>query len=111
MRKAWRKILIVSCLTLFGATLQLHARTTWESVRTERASEAKPVIRTSEIEVKTSSGAIFITTNKPVQVKVYSVLGRLISSENLAVGTNRLQLGSHGIFIVKIGDLTCKVAL
>ncbi|MBD5232032.1 MAG: T9SS type A sorting domain-containing protein [Bacteroidales bacterium] len=93
------------------AVPSLHARSTWESTRAERAAEAKQVMRSSELEVKASRGVIYVTTSRPVQVKVFSILGQLISQETIAAGTSRLQLASHGIFIVKIGDVTCKVAL
>jgi len=89
----------------------LHARATWESVRTERVSDIKHVLRTADIEVKVSKGVIYVTTTRAVQVKVFSILGQLVSQETIPAGTSRLALGAHGIFIVKIADLTCKVAL
>jgi len=74
-------------------------------------AEAKQVFRSSEIEVRAAKGAIYVTTSRPVQVKVFSILGQLVSQETIPAGTSRLALGSHGIFIVKIADVTCKVAL
>lgn len=89
----------------------VYARPTWESVRTERMSESKQVMRTSELEVRVDRGNIYVNTTRPVQVKVFSILGQLVSQENLPAGASRLRIGAHGIFIVKIADLTCKVAL
>lgn len=83
----------------------------WETVRSERLSEARVVSRTSDLEVRTASGAILVYTSRPVQVKVFSILGQLVSQENLPAGVSQLSLGTHGLFIVKIGDMTCKVAL
>lgn len=111
MKRRWHKILLLSCLAACLATPAVQARSSWESTRTERAADAKQVMRTSEVEVKVSSGVIFVTSARPVQVKVFSILGQLISQETIPAGTSRLQLGTHGIYIVKIGDLTCKVAL
>ncbi len=111
MKNFWRKIVLISGLALALSASSLHARTSWESVRTERVTEAKSVLRTTELEVKASRGQIFVTTTRPVQVKVFSILGQLVSQENIPAGTSRLALGAHGIYIVKIGDLTCKVAL
>lgn len=82
----------------------------WETVRTER-SDAKPVARDTEIEIKTARGVIIVSANHPVQVKVFTILGQLISSETVGTGTSQLQLGAHGVYIVKAGDITCKVAL
>ena len=111
MKNVWRKILLISCLAAFVAVPSLHAHSTWEAVRAERVTEAKQVLRTTDIEVRAARGVIYVTTNRQVQVKVFSILGQLVSQETIGAGTSRLQLGAHGIFIVKIGDLTCKVAL
>lgn len=111
MKNLWRKIVFISCLALMMPAVAAHARSTWESVRVERMAEAKSVLRTQDLEVKASRGQIFVTTSRPVQVRVFSILGQLVSQENLPAGTSRLVLGAHGIYIVKIGDLTCKVAL
>ena len=67
--------------------------------------------RTSEVEVRTLSGTILIYANRPVQVRVFSILGQLVSSDTVPAGVSQLTLGTHGMFIVKVGDLTCKVAL
>ena len=111
MKIDWRKILIVSGLALFMAVPELSARASWESVRGERLTEYKQVLRTTEIEVRVDRSYIYVSTTRPVQVKVFSILGTPVSQENLPAGVSRLRLGTHGIFIVKIGDLTCKVAL
>lgn len=83
----------------------------WEPVKTEQSATAKSVMKHTEFEVKATSGAIMVTANHPVQIKVFTILGRVVSSETLPQGTMRLQLPAHGVYIVKIGDLTCKVAV
>lgn len=82
----------------------------WEPIKTERP-DAKTILRETEIEIKAASGVLIITSNKPVHVKVFTILGRLVSSETLNPGRNQLQLPTHGVYIVKVGDLTCKVAV
>lgn len=82
----------------------------WETVKTERP-DAKPVARDSEIEIKTARGVIIVSSNHSVQVKVFTILGQLISSDTVGAGTSQLLLGAHGVYIVKAGDITCKVAL
>lgn len=77
----------------------------------ERLGEGKVVSRTSEIEVRTLRGTILVYTSRPTQVKVFSILGQLVSQESLPAGVSQLSLNTHGLFIVKIGDMTCKVAL
>lgn len=82
----------------------------WEIIKEERI-DAKSVVRETELEIKSASGIIIINTNHPVQIKVFTILGRLVSSETVQAGKSQLQLPAHGVYIVKVGDLTCKVAV
>lgn len=82
----------------------------WETVKTE-IRDAKSVVKDTDIEIMTAPSAIIIHANRHVNVKVFTILGRLVSSENVAPGTSRLPIGAHGVYIIKVGDLTCKVAV
>lgn len=82
----------------------------WESVKSEHPS-AKSVLKEAEIEVKTLPGTIIVTTNHAMQVKVFTILGRLVSCETVPAGTSQHHLPAHGIYIVTIGELTVKVAV
>ena len=110
MRKCTRfiVILIVALVGVIGAQA---APKGWESVRSEQISMTKSVMKDVEFEVKTTSGAIVVQNNQPVQIKIFTILGRLINSETLQPGSSRFTLPAHGVYIVKIGDLTCKVAV
>jgi hypothetical protein len=83
----------------------------WEPARADKLQESKVVKHTSDVEVRVLHDTILISTPRPVSVKVFSILGQLISQENLPAGSSQLSLGMHGVFIVKIGAFTCKVAL
>lgn len=98
-------------MMLLASSGTVQAAKNWESTRNERFSEGRIVTRTTEIEISTLPGVIMINSNRPVQVKVFSVLGQLVSSATLPSGVSQLNLGTHGVFIVKAGDVTCKVAL
>lgn len=95
---------------LLAAPVAMSAPKGWETVRSERA-DAKAVAKAGELEIKTAKGVIIITSSHPVQVKIFTILGQLVSSETLGSGTSQLHLGTHGIYIVKAGEITCKVAL
>ena len=82
----------------------------WEPLKTER-SDAKTVVKETELEIKTASSTIIVTSNHSVQIKIFTILGRMINSENLPAGTNQISLPAHGVYIVKIGNITCKVAI
>ena len=84
----------------------------WESIRrAEKIADARIVAQTEDIEVMTQKGVIIITTVKPIEIKVFTILGQLVSQEKLPAGTSQLNIGSHGVYIVKVGEITCKVAL
>ena len=44
-------------------------------------------------------------------MKIFTILGRLVSSDSIPAGTSQFLLPAHGVYIVKIGDVTCKVAV
>lgn len=106
---------LASALLLIAAASPLIASRApapkgWEPVKTERA-DAKYVVRESELEIKAATGVIIVSSNHPVQIKIFTILGRLVNSETLPAGRSQLQLPAHGVYIVKVGDLTCKVAV
>lgn len=56
-------------------------------------------------------GYIYISAQRPVTVKIFSILGQLISQESVPAGTYRLHLASRGIYILKAGALTRRITL
>lgn len=103
-------VVILMTVTLVAALPSEAAPKGWETVRSER-TDAKSVVRDTELEIKSASGLIIVNTNHPVQVKVFTILGRLVSNETVPAGKSQLQLPAHGVYIIKVGDLTCKVAV
>lgn len=62
-------------------------------------------------EVSVSGLTITIQTQKPVEVSVYSLLGQLVAHTRAQVGSTRISVASHGIYIVKAGDKTFKISV
>ena len=63
------------------------------------------------IEVYSNDGFIYIRTPKRVQVQVFTILGQLVSQAYINPGTSQLKIETRGIYIVKVGSVTQKVAL
>ena len=102
---------MIVVLSALGTPLAAHcAPKGWEPVKTESAT-AKTIIKETEFEIKVTSGAIIVTANHPIQIKIFTILGRVVNSETLPAGSHRFTLPAHGVYIVKIGDITCKVAV
>lgn len=84
----------------------------WHETNREMTGKVLNDPRTSDgIEIYGSKGVISIVTPKRIQVRVYTILGQLVSQATLNPGTSQLRIGSRGIYLVKIGNLTQKVAI
>ena len=57
------------------------------------------------------NGVITIKTPRRITVRVFTILGQSVSQATLNPGTSELRIGTRGIYIVKIGNITQKVAL
>lgn len=110
IRKFAVALLAALALTLAISSEAFAAPSKWETLKSER-TELKTVAKDSEVEIRAAKGVITISSSKPVSVKVYTILGQLISKENLPAGISQLSVQAHGVYIIRIGDLTCKVAL
>lgn len=102
----------VLCIALsLALSIPVNAATSkWETSKIER-QDVRTIVKDSDTEIKAARGIIVINTVKPTQVKVYTILGQLISRENLPAGQSQLTLTTHGVYIIKTPELTCKIAL
>ena len=108
--KRLRKYIIMTCVAVAMTAGASSSPSKWEPLKTER-TDAKTVVKETELEIKTASSTIIITSSHSVQIKIFTILGRLVNSETLSPGTNQITLPAHGVYLVKIGNLTCKVAI
>lgn len=101
-----RLILIIAiiCSVCLGA----NAASAWERTggrtQTERIDADSPEIRVSE-------GYVYVSTSRTTTVKVFSILGQLISQETIQPGVSRFRLPSRGIYILKVGDITKRITI
>lgn len=102
---------VVSALVMPG--LDARAQMQWHEVNGSSASV--PSLNNPDesdgVEIAVSDGAIIVRTPQKVEVRVFTILGQLVSQATLNAGTSELKISSRGIYIVKIGNLTQKVAL
>lgn len=93
------------------ALLSEGAAPRWESVDspgrifTEQRADAEAV------DVAVRDSCIYVTSPRQVSVKVFTILGQLISQETLPAGTHRLQMSAKGIYILKLGTTTRRVTI
>ena len=96
-------------MLLAGAT-SIASAAGWEPVKTER-THGQRVGADSEIEIRTAGGTIFVTASRHIKIEIFTILGSRIAEDNLAPGSYQFTVPTHGVFIIKAGDLTCKVAV
>lgn len=109
MRKVFIISLIVAFVMAFMTPLGVEAKG-WEQLKVERP-DAKHVASASEIQIRAGRGVIYVTTTRTFNIKIYTILGSQIANDNLQAGAYQFSVPAHGVYIIKAGDLTCKVAV
>ncbi len=110
MRRLLAILTLVLALGLGNTSL---AEIQWHETNREMTGKSLNDPRTSDgIEIYGSNGTITIYTPKRITVRVYTILGQMVSQATLQPGTtSELRLGSRGIYLVRIGNITQKVAI
>ncbi len=106
------KRLYISLLLALGAALLAGAATpSWEVAKSPDQIELADRAESEQIEIRVKDRYVYVTTNEELTVKVYSILGQLISTQTIQPGTYRLQLPSRGIYILKAGTVTRRITI
>lgn len=108
-----RILLIIATLILVSSTIStVEAQSLWrESNRIVSVPSLVDPTVTDGVEIFSDNGSIIIRTNRRVQVRVFTILGQLVTQATLNPGTSEFKVVARGIYIVKIGNITQKVAL
>ena len=86
----------------------------WEEVNNPPVAvhrQDKVSVDQDEVDMFVYEGSVYVISGKPVQVKVFTILGQIISSETVPAGTHRLKLNSRGIYILRIGTQTRRITI
>ncbi|MBD5224624.1 MAG: hypothetical protein HDS68_01485 [Bacteroidales bacterium] len=110
--KTLHKILI-SFAVAMGVSLNASAasKATWEEVSSPVPSVVQSLESEAEVGIVVADGYIYISSEKPITIKIFSILGQLISQESLKPGMHRIKLDSRGIFILRAGSTTRRITL
>lgn len=98
-------------MSFAAASWGISVSAEWETAPRHEVRDAKSVIKDNELEIMTLPSCIIVNTGHKINIQVFTILGRLVSAETLQPGLSRLTVGAHGIYIIKAGELTCKVAI
>lgn len=71
----------------------------------------KAVSATEEVEVFSAPNVIMVKVNKPCEIRIFTILGKLVSAQKLEPGIFEYHLDTHGIYIIKTENSSCKIAI
>lgn len=107
-----RFLVILALMTVMASTSIAATKVQWRETTTEvQGKSLTDPKNTDGVEIFQRNGTIVVRTQRVVQVRVFTILGQLVSQANLQPGTSELRLNTRGIYLVKIGNITQKVAL
>jgi hypothetical protein len=111
MRENLRKILICMLVAITLPSISYAAQSTaWEDT-TSIPAVAQSLDGDNDTAIAVHDGYIYIHTDRPTTVKVFSILGQLISQETVKTGTHRLRIQSRGIYILRFGTTTRRITI
>ncbi len=101
-------LLVMVAVAVHGATTQ----PSWEEARdTATRTEMSERTESEQIEIYARDGYVYINTPHPTTVKIFSILGQLISQSDIPAGIYRQRIPSRGIYILKAGTITRRVTI
>ncbi len=105
-----RQFVLITVI-LLSALLSTGAAPRWEAVDSPGRIFTEQKAETEITDVAVRDSCIYVTSTRQVNVKVFTILGQLISQATLPAGTHRLQMSAKGIYILKLGTTTRRVTI
>lgn len=108
-----KKILASLILALaFGintGVAQSHPKT-WQEAKTI-SGNFKAVSSQPGFEVFSAPNVIMLKVNQETEVRIFTILGKLVSAQMLKPGIYEFHMESHGVYIIKTDEISCKLAI
>ena len=82
----------------------------WQEAKTI-SGNFKAISSLPDLEVFSAPNTIMLKVNREVEIRLFTILGKLISVERLEPGIFIYRIDSHGIYIIKTTDSSCKIAI
>lgn len=98
------RILLLTLL-LTAAPAATAASGVWEHIEQLRSDPSDD----EYVDVEVRDSYIYVFTNKPVTVKICTILGQVVSQEKIPAGVSRIRLAQRGVYILKAGSITRRV--
>lgn len=104
------KSLAVAVMLVVAADVAAAPTRNWEKV-SSAVTEVTEADSMEAVDVRVSDGYVYICVLQPTPVKVFTILGQLVTKQNLEAGVWRLPLSARGIYILKVGSQTRRITI
>lgn len=98
-------LVVMVCAVLVGQ----GAVPVWEEVDERHAPVEQ--VDGDDISIAVKGGYVYVSTARSINVKIFSILGQLVSQQTIPAGTYRLKMATRGVFILKAGTITRRITL
>ena len=105
------RLTVIALLCAASAAFTSSAYGWEETPRRNIPQTEVQTIESEQIDIAVKDGWIYITTQKPIQIKIFNILGQIISSDTIQPGTHRIHMSSRGIYILRAGNVTRRVTI
>lgn len=99
----------VCLLTLAGGTnVIVAAEGQRDVISATQSTDSEDVER---LDVTVKGAYIYITTTRPLTLRLYSILGQLIVQQEIQPGSTRIKAPAKGVYILKAASMTRRVTI
>lgn len=106
-----RRLIAITLTAMLAMLAATASAPRWEAVDVPGRIFSEQRFDSETADVAVVDNTIYIATQRPVSVKVFTILGQLVSQATLPAGTHRLVMKAKGIYILKIGTTTRRVTI
>lgn len=106
-----KRLASIAAGVILGAAALFSATPAWEEVTSPQPSVVQSFEMEGQTEIVVRDGYIYIWSQRPVTVRLFSILGQQIHQETVPAGIHRLRMNAKGIYILRAGSLTRRITI
>lgn len=103
--------MIVVAMLILSALQPVTAAVQWERVDDGYPETALERLDQEQIEISVRDGYVYVYSPRPVNVRIFTILGQPVTSETVGPGGARFRIGVRGIYILKVAGITRRITI
>ncbi|MBQ8773652.1 MAG: T9SS type A sorting domain-containing protein [Muribaculaceae bacterium] len=100
---------LLIAIIISASILTARSDTAWETLNTSVRNEQ--MVENDDIHISSHDGYVYLSTPHSTNVKIFSILGQVISQKDIKPGSYRIRLASKGIYILRAGSITRRITI